>query len=98
MYDIDFDPEFQLILDDLEKENPKKYNNVIKKIADMASGLEWSPDHYKNLEYPLNQFKRVHVNTHFVLIFKVNKNTHEVLFIDYDHHDNIYKKKRLFGL
>lgn len=95
MYEIDFDPEFQEILEDLRKENPKNYNNIIKKIKDIASTLEWSHNHYKNLEYPLHKFKRVHINKNFVLVFRVNKNENVVEFIDYDHHDNIYKKKRL---
>lgn len=98
MFEIDFDPEFQSTLDNLKDSQPDNYNAIIKKIMQVAENLEWNSNHYKNLKYPLNKYKRTHVNTHYVLIFKVNNDLHSVLFIDYDHHDNIYKKKRLFGL
>jgi YafQ family addiction module toxin component len=96
MYNIYFDPEFEIILEDLGKENPKLHDNVIKKITNIAETLSWSPNHYKNLRSPLQRYKRVHVNDSYVLIFMVNKSKKSVKFVDYDHHDNIYKKKSLF--
>ncbi len=30
-------------------------------------------DHYKNLSYGMKEFKRVHIDSHFVLIFKVEE-------------------------
>ena len=36
--------------------------------------------------------KRVHIG-HFVLVFQFDKKTDTILFDDFDHHDNIYRKK-----
>ena len=92
-----FDPEFQETLDRLRDKNPTYHDNVIKKIQDIREKLEWNPDHHKNLEKPLQIFKRVHVNTSYVIVFRVNKSQKKLLIVDYDHHDNIYKKKRLLN-
>jgi YafQ family addiction module toxin component len=98
MFEIYFDPEFMDILEDLKVSQPDKHDSIIKKIKQVAEKLEWSPKHYKNLKYPLNKYRRTHVNTPYVLVFRVNEHECSVLFVDYDHHDNIYKKKRLFNL
>ena len=45
--------------------------------------------HYKNLKHPLEKLKRVHVKSSFVLLFTEKEN--HILFVDYDHHDKIYK-------
>lgn len=92
MYNIAFDPEFETILEVLAKKDSKLHDNIVKKIMDIAETLEWNPNHHKNLRAPLQNFKRVHVNDSFVLIFKVDKYNKEVVFYDYDHHDKIYKK------
>ena len=95
MYNIDFDPEFDEFLDDLRKDDSNIHDTIIRKIIDIAETLEWSDKHYKNLVYPLNKFRRVHINKHFVLVFRVNNDDHAVEFFAYDHHDKIYKNSRL---
>lgn len=49
----------------------------------------------------MKYLKRVHIDTHFVLTFNVNKEKNFILFVDFDHHDNIYwmgdiKKSQVF--
>ena len=55
-------------------------------------GIRLNPNHgYKFLQKPLHTFNRVHIDKHFVLIFRIN---HEKRIIDiyyYDHHDKIYQ-------
>ena len=46
-------------------------------------------NHYKNLRKPLQNYKRVHVRSSFVLIFRYEND--KVVFCDIDHHDKIYK-------
>ena len=48
------------------------------------------PEHYKNLRYDLKHFKRVHIDNHFVLTFKVDKQKNFILFEDFEHHDKVY--------
>lgn len=91
MYNIAFHPNFQSILDKLKAKDPKSYNNVLTKIKQIATTLEFKPKHYKNLKSPMQEYKRAHVNTHFVIIFKVDETNKTVTLFNYKHHDFIYK-------
>jgi len=62
-----------------------------KKIKEIISCDENSIEHYKNLRHGLNEYKRVHIDKNFVLIFKVFKKERYILFERLDHHDRIYK-------
>lgn len=77
------------ILKKIHKKDSTSYNNILKKIQEVASSSDLN--HYKNLKKPLEQYKRVHINTHFVLLFRVEHS--EIIFEDYDHHDKIYLNK-----
>ena len=48
-------------------------------------------NHYKNLRKPLQRLKRVHIKGPFILTFKYDETNDNVIFYDFDHHDNIYK-------
>ena len=71
----------------LMKKNPAQLEIINKKVCEILE----NPHRYKNLRAPLNNWKRVHVDKHFVLIFSVDEDTKTVTLEDYDHHDNIYK-------
>ena len=75
----------------LKSKNLTQLRILIKKIKSIKETMI-DYDHYKNLRHDLKGYKRVHIDKHFVLIFKVNKNNKEILFEDYDHHNNIYRK------
>lgn len=77
------------ILKKLHKKDSSSYKNVLKKINEIISSSDLN--HYKNLKKPLEKYKRVHVNSHFVLLFRVSKSN--IVFEDYDHHDKIYLNK-----
>ena len=78
------------ILKKLFKRDKVRYEAAFKKMEEIVL----NPQHYKNLQHDLKQFKRVHVDSSFVLVFKVDENTKTIFFEDIDHHDNIYKKWR----
>lgn len=89
MYRKKYKPEF---INDLKRVKDKKTkDNIIKIMDKIAHMVEFNPDHFKNLDYPLNKYKRVHVNTSYVILFTVNIKEKTVEFYRYDHHDNIYK-------
>ena len=48
-------------------------------------------NHCKNLKKPLEDFKRVHIKSSFVLLFKYIQSEDKIVFYDLDHHDKIYK-------
>ena len=87
MYSIDIKPELDRILRKLAKKNRKQHKIIMKKIEEIIE----NPHRYKNLRYPLQDWKRVHIDSHFVLTFSIDEENETVIFEDFDHHDNIYK-------
>jgi len=85
MYFFDIRDHLDKALNKLSKKNPKQFEIILKKIAEVIQ----NPHHYKNLRKPLQHLRRVHIDKSFVLIFSVNKK--RVLFEELDHHDRIYK-------
>ena len=90
MFDFDLSDELKLILRKLSKKDWKKVEIIYKKIKEIINSDSQSIDHYKNLRHDMKHLKRVHIDTHFVLKFSVNKEKNLILFVDFDHHDNIY--------
>lgn len=80
----------------------KKYSNLFKKALKKLKGKELQNilnkrneilnsedlDHYKNLTQSLKQYKRVHVNNSYVILFFGDDGI--VYFVDYAHHDVVY--------
>lgn len=87
MYAISVKPHLDKLFHILAKKNPKQLDIIYKKIEEIAQ----DPHRYKNLRYPLNSWKRVHIDTHFVLCFSINEEKRTIILEDYDHHDKIYK-------
>lgn len=93
MHKFDIEKKLHKVLQKLYKKDIKKYEILWKKIDEIVN-FE-SLEHYKNLRAPLNNFKRVHVGKSFVLVFKYDKTNDKIIFYDFEHHDNIYKKRNL---
>ena len=73
----------------LKKKNISELRNINKKINQILK----NPHHYKPLRKNLYGLYRVHINKSFVLTFEIDETSKRVTFIDYDHHDKIYKKR-----
>ena len=88
MYNLEIKPTVDKIFKKLAKKNKKQLITIHKKIQDIQS----KPTHeYKHLRPPLQNFSRVHINSHFVLIFDIN-HTEEIVTIYYFvYHDDVYK-------
>ena len=84
-----FEGKFRKKLSILFKKDARRYLILMKKIEEIITCN--NVDHYKNLRKPLQNFKRVHIDAHFVLVFKYEKSKDAIYFYDFDHHDNIYK-------
>ncbi len=90
MREFEIKPALYKILARLSKKDKRSYETVLKKIDEIiASG---DIEHYKNLRHDMKDSKRVHIG-HFVLVFSYDRSKDFVSFLDYDHHDNIYKKR-----
>tara|TARA_Y100000310_G_scaffold319098_1_gene373950 strand:- start:3729 stop:4004 length:276 start_codon:yes stop_codon:yes gene_type:complete len=89
MYSLDIRPSLKKKLSKLSKKNKKQAEIIANKSQEVVK----NPQHYKNLRKPLQYLKRIHIDKHFVLVFSVDENTRTVTLEDFDHHDNIYKKR-----
>ena len=87
MYELFIKPQLEKKLMKLQKKNPKQVEIIMKKTEEILI----DPHHYKNLRAPLNDWKRVHIDNHFVLTFSVDEKNKTVILEDYKHHDEIYK-------
>ena len=70
--------------------NPKQAEIIAKKSEEIVV----NPHRYKNPRYPLNFWKRVHIDRHFVLTFSIDEDTKAVILEDYDHYEKIYKRQK----
>ena len=93
MFDFDLTDELKLIIRKLVKKDKKKVEIINKKIKEIINSNKDSINHYKNLRHDLSEYKRVHIDRNFVLVFKVDLFNNFILFVDFDHHDKVYKKK-----
>ncbi len=88
MYALDIKEEADIIFSKLAKKNKKQLEIIEKKIKKIRE----NPEHnYKFLKKPLNTFNRVHIEKHFVLIFKIDNLRKTVIIYYFDHHDKVYK-------
>lgn len=74
----------------ISKLKGKELFNLLKKISEILQSDDLT--HYKNLRKPLQKYKRVHVNSCYVVLF-YDTILKKVIFVDYEHHDKVYKKK-----
>jgi YafQ family addiction module toxin component len=87
MYRLKIRPDLEKTLKKLAKKNKKQLEIILSKAEEIVE----NPHIYKNLRSPLNMWKRVHIDKHFVLAFSVDDENNTVTLEDYDHHDEIYK-------
>ncbi|MBS3097469.1 addiction module toxin RelE [Candidatus Woesearchaeota archaeon] len=88
MYDLNIKPEADKIFFKLSKKNPVQLKDIHNKINEIRS----NPHHkHKFLRKPLQLFNRVHIDKHFVLLFKIDHTSKVVDIYYYNHHDKVYK-------
>ena len=91
MFNFDLSDELKFKIRKLAKKDRKRVEIINKKIKEVINSDLESIKHYKNLKYDMKEFKRVDIDSSFVLTFKVDLQNKFILFADLDHHDNIYK-------
>jgi len=90
MFNFDLSDELKFKIIKLAKKDRKRVEIINKKIKEVINSDLESIKHYKNLRYDMKEFKRVYIDSSFVLTFKIDLQNKFVLFVDLDHHDNIY--------
>ncbi|MBU4069747.1 MAG: addiction module toxin RelE [Nanoarchaeota archaeon] len=90
MHTLEIKEEADKIFSKLSKKNPKQLRIIYKKIQQIRA----NPDHsYKFLKNPLQMFNRVHIDKHFVLVFKLDQIKKTLTIYYFNHHDTVYKWK-----
>ena len=92
VFAYDFTETLKKIIKKLKKKDMRKVKIIKKKIDEIINSDENTIEHYKNLSRDSSDKKRVHIDKSFVLMFKYVKEKKFILFLDFDHHDNAYKK------
>ena len=90
MREFDIEEKLKKILSKIEKKDRVLYEAVMKKMEEILTCND--VNHYKNLRTPMQEFKRVHIKSSFVLIFRYHVENNKVIFFNLDHHDSIYFK------
>jgi len=91
MFNLVLSPELEELISKLEKKDKILLQALNKKVNQIISCDPELIDHYKNLRHSLSDYKRVHIDKSFVLLFKVNKDKNTVYFFKLEHHDIAYK-------
>jgi len=89
MREFEVEAKLHQTLKKIFKRDRKRYEIIWKKINEIINIAD--VEHYKNLKFPMNEFKRVHIDKSFVLVFRYDREKDKVIFFDLDHHDRIYK-------
>ena len=81
----EFSDEFRRVVRSLEKRDRMLLGRLAKEIRKVLK----NPEIGKPLRHSLKSYRRTHVGS-FVLVYEVVGSS--VFFLDFDHHDRIYKK------
>lgn len=76
----------------LAKKDPVLHEMLYRKIDEIINQTSETIEHYKNLRHDLSDRMRVHIGKSQVLTFAYLKQDGFIYFLDFAHHDDIYKK------
>jgi len=76
----------------LSKKDSLLLDMLYKKINEIISQTPETIEHYKNLSNKLSDRMRVHIGKRHVLTFVYYKKEEFIVFWDFAHHDDIYRK------
>ena len=91
MFDFDISDELKIVIKKLNRKDRERSLILAKKIKEIINNNIETISRYKNLRYDLKDYKRVHIDKSFVLLFRVFKDKNFILFDRLKHHDDIYK-------
>jgi YafQ family addiction module toxin component len=92
MLDFDISNELKDLIRKLSKKDIVRVTALNKKIREIVSNDIAFIDRYKNCRYDLKDYKGVHIDRSFVLLFKVYKERKFIYFWRLEHHDDAYAR------
>ncbi len=87
-YSLKVKPHLDKLFRKIGKRDPEQLNAIQKKIKQIID----DPYRFKPLGAAMKNKRRVHVYSSFVLVYEIHENEKTVELLDYDHHDNVYRK------
>lgn len=69
----------------------KKERHRLEMIHKKVKQILENPHHFKPLHKPMQGYRRVHIDSSFVLTYSINEESRTVILEDFDHHDNVYE-------
>jgi len=91
-FSFDLSDELKTTIRVLAKKDKKTVQILNKKIKQISNSDDITIEHYKNMQYGLKKYKRVHIAKSFVLFFEVFKEKNFILFDKFGHHDDMYRR------
>lgn len=90
MFELQFSQRVDKIFAKLGKKNRNQLQIIDKKLTEILQ----NPLRYKMLKGDMKGACRVHIDSHFVLVFELLLEKKVVRVLDYEHHDKIYRGKK----
>ena len=86
-YHLEISENLDRMFQKISKKDPLQFQILSRKIKEIAE----DPNRFKPLRSNMANQRRVHIKN-FVLTFEIQEDKKIVRLLDYDHHDNIYRK------
>jgi mRNA-degrading endonuclease RelE of RelBE toxin-antitoxin system len=90
MFNYNLTDELSKKLEVLCKKDKVLAETFKKKLLEIINRDKVGINAYKNLKSPLNEFKRIHLTSNYILLFAVDIKNNHVVFVDIMHRDKVY--------
>ena len=91
MFKFDITQSLRKKISKLNRKDKVLVNIFKKKVKEIITRDINSINIYKNLRNPLHNYKRIHLDDKFILLFQVDMKNKFILFVDIRHYDKAYK-------
>ena len=86
-YSLEVAENLNKVFEKIAKKDKTTFEAINKKVNQILG----NPYHYKPLRVPMQNKRRVHISSSFVLIFKIDEDRKTVQLLEFEHHDKAYK-------
>ena len=71
----------------MKRKNPKQLEIIVKKLEHILE----DPYRFKPLRSDMKNYREVHIDKHFVLVYSINEDKKVLILEDYGHHEKIFE-------
>lgn len=88
MYSLEIREHVDRTFRKIAKKDSRQLEILTKKISEIVQ----DPHAFKPMHFPLAGMRRVHLGS-YVLLFSIDEQRKTVVIEDYEHHDNVYRRR-----